>query len=618
MGSKAKLAQFLVPITVLAVVLMMILPLPNWILDILLCLNISFSIALLISAATISLPEKFTVLPSVLLLSTLFRLGLNVSTTRQLLGTGQAPDIVTAFGQFVVGGSLVVGLVIFLIVTLIQFIVISKGAERVAEVAARFTLDAMPGKQMSIDADLRSGSLSLPEARERRGELQRESRLYGSLDGAMKFVKGDAIAGLVITALNMLAGMLVGVWLHGMALKEAVAKYTLFTVGDGLVSQIPALLVSIAAGLVVTRVAEKSDSSIGTELFSQIARDSVTPALTAVFLATLVFLPGLPTIALVSCSLLCLMIAMLKKGHTNSPHQSSIFSPRGIPFLSIILSRDCLQSISGERFVDSVTKLRKDLFYESGLILQEPELEIVEGICKAEIQSSGVVFSSIKFNSETDLEQEIILKIQEFIKLRRFELLNDTQTRMMLDANEGRCSDLINSVIPAILSITQLTQLLKLLIQDNIPVLDCTNILQGILEAKTDGLEERFKERVYLKSIRSRLRHVIRRLTSDILQGRSALRLSGKIERDLRRLINSSLPISPELALKIKENIIAASILNSSSVIVAGEDLRDLISALLSGSKEIKFVANEHEVEVKQYIEVELEEDDIESYQEAA
>ena len=194
----------------------MIFPLPAGILDLLLMLNIAFALSLLISVVYLKEPERFTSLPTILLLSTLFRLGLNVSTTRELLSSGQAPGVIEAFGSFVAGGNLIVGAVVFLIVTLVQFLVVAKGAERVAEVSARFTLDAMPGKQMSIDADVRAGMLGLNEAREKRLELHQESKLYGSLDGAMKFVKGDSIAGLLIIVINISAGLLVGVTQQGL------------------------------------------------------------------------------------------------------------------------------------------------------------------------------------------------------------------------------------------------------------------------------------------------------------------------------------------------------------------------------------------------------------------
>jgi flagellar biosynthesis component FlhA len=605
-----KLTQQLVPLTVLSVVVMMILPLPNWLLDILLCLNISFSIALLLSAATISQPERFTVLPSVILLSTLFRLGLNVSTTRQLLGTGEAPEVVSAFGLFVVGGSVVVGLVIFLIITLIQFIVISKGAERVAEVAARFTLDAMPGKQMSIDADLRSGSLSLPEAKERRRELQRESRLYGSLDGAMKFIKGDAIAGLVITTLNMSAGILIGVVLHGMKLGEAAAKYTLFTVGDGLVSQLPALLVSIAAGLVVTRVAENTDSSVGDELFSQIAREPRVPALTAMFLLALIMLPGLPTAALIGCACICLFIAVARKTiSAGLSIKDSQFNPQGVSPISLRISEGALKNINGTEFVTRMNQIRREIFDSHGVIIPEPELELRTSDWLVEILFSGEVLASFDSCESQDLGSKLIEKFISLIKDRLIELVNDTQTRLILEANENRCPDLINSVIPSILSITQLTHLIKLLLAERVSVRDVPGILQGILDAELSGEDEKEKQKLILRSVRKNLKRSIKRAVEFENGSLKALCLSMDIQQLLLKIVGSKSPIRSDLAVKLRNQIQEISEAKKCSVLVVPEMLREPVASLLEGLDCIKFTLSEMEFESKEFIEISFHQD---------
>jgi len=601
-----KIAQQLVPITVLSVVAMMILPLPNWLLDILLCLNISFSIALLLSAATISQPERFTVLPSVILLTTLFRLGLNVSTTRQILGTGEAPEVVSAFGLFVVGGSIVVGLVVFLIITLIQFIVISKGAERVAEVAARFTLDAMPGKQMSIDADLRSGSLSLLEAKERRRELQRESRLYGSLDGAMKFIKGDAIAGLVITLLNMGAGILLGVGLHGLTLAESASRYTLYTVGDGLVSQLPALLVSIAAGLVVTRVAENNESSVGDELFSQIARESRVPALTAVFLIGLMFLPGLPTAALFGCVLLCLFVAVARKTLNRSVIGTPVrFTPQGIAALSFRISESALSRINGPELVVSVNQMRKEFYHQYGIIVPEPELELDNSSWKVEILFSDKVMVSIDENSES-VSGLLLKKLRELVLERTLDLVNDTQTRLILEANESRCADLINSVVPAILSITELTQLFRALLAERLSVRDVPSILQGVLESDIEALTGVGKIQMILRSVRKKLRMSIGQIVATELGNKPALRLSEELEQLLLRIVESKSPLRPELALQIRERIFELSSKEEISVIIVPEQLRELILLLVGGLTSIRLVVSHVEIELERFCEVSL------------
>src|SRR5262249_3698188 len=237
--------------------------------------------------------------PTILLITTLYRLALDISATRLILLQGDAGDVIRAFGMFVVGGNFVVGAVIFLIITLVQFIVVTKGSERVAEVAARFTLDAMPGKQMSIDADMRSGKIDFEQASKKREVLTRESQFYGAMDGAMKFVKGDAIAGIIITLINIIGGLIIGVAMRGLGLREAVQTYSILTIGNGLVSQIPALLISISAGMVVTRVAsEVPDSNLGKDVATQILAQPKAIAIAASFLFILALVPGLPKITL--------------------------------------------------------------------------------------------------------------------------------------------------------------------------------------------------------------------------------------------------------------------------------------------------------------------------------
>ncbi|WP_437880817.1 type III secretion system export apparatus subunit SctV [Pseudomonas sp. LRF_L74] len=276
-------------------VIMMIIPLPTALLDVLIGLNISFGVLVLFVAFYLARAVDFSALPPVILLSTLFRLALSIATTRLILLDGDAGEIVAAFGDFVIAGEVVIGLVVFLIITVAQFLVITKGAERVAEVAARFTLDAMPGKQMSIDNDLRNGDIDQVEARRRRSLLERESQLYGAMDGAMKFVKGDAIAGLVILFVNLFGGLLIGMLKRDMAFADAVHAYSLLTVGDGLIAQIPALLIAVAAGTVVTRVASDDRRDLGTEIVSQLGANHQALAVTAAVLCIIAFIPGFPS-----------------------------------------------------------------------------------------------------------------------------------------------------------------------------------------------------------------------------------------------------------------------------------------------------------------------------------
>jgi type III secretion protein V len=299
-------SDILLAVLVMGVLGIMIVPLPPFVLDLFLAANITISVTILMMSLYVPNALALASFPSILLVSTLFRLALNVSSTRLILLDGYAGEVIKSFGKFVVRGEYLVGFVIFIIITIIQFVVVAKGAERVSEVAARFTLDALPGKQMSIDADLRAGIIDVDEARRRRSLLGRESQFYGAMDGAMKFVKGDAIAGILISLINILAGLAWGVLDKGMPIGEAAKLYTLLTVGDGLVSQIPALIIATAAGIITTRVASATneESSLGREIGVQILSQPKAIAITAGLLCVLAVVPGMPTVPFLVLALL--------------------------------------------------------------------------------------------------------------------------------------------------------------------------------------------------------------------------------------------------------------------------------------------------------------------------
>ncbi len=285
----------LLAVAMAAILAAMIVPLPPWLLDAGIALNLAAAVTLLVGAVYAKDALKVAAFPTLLMLTTLFRLALNVSSTRLALADGHAGDIIQAFGEFVVQGEYVVGAVIFTILTLVQFLVVAKGAERVAEVSARFTLDAMPGKQMSIDADLRAGAIDQAAARKRRRDLERESQMFGAMDGAMKFIKGDVIAGLIIVLVNLVGGTVIGALQHGMPVSEAATTYALIAIGDGLVSQIPSLCIATAAGLVVTRVAsEREDGSLGGEIGSQFFGNAKPLWIVAAMCFALALMPGMP------------------------------------------------------------------------------------------------------------------------------------------------------------------------------------------------------------------------------------------------------------------------------------------------------------------------------------
>ena len=302
-----RFSDILVAGGVLLILVIMIIPIPTPVLDFLIALNIAMALAVLMVAMYMTEPLQFSVFPGLLLILTLFRLSLNIASTRLILGEGYAGSIITSFGNFVVKGNYVVGFIIFLILVIIQFVVITKGAGRIAEVAARFTLDAMPGKQMAIDADLNAGLIDEAEARKRREDISREADFYGAMDGASKFVRGDAIAGLIITFINVIGGLIIGVGQKGMGFAEAAQTYTLLTVGDGLVSQIPALIVSTSAGIIVARAA--SNAHLGQDLISQLLFEPRGLYIISGVLAFFALTPGLPAVPFLTLAVLAFITA---------------------------------------------------------------------------------------------------------------------------------------------------------------------------------------------------------------------------------------------------------------------------------------------------------------------
>jgi len=296
-----KILNYTVVLFVLTIILLLIIPLPAGMVDVAIILNMALSMMILVSTMTIREPLELSIFPSLLLVTTLFRLGINVSTTRNILSNGgSSGQIIKAFGDFILRGNVVVGFIIFLIIVLMQFIVITKGAERVAEVAARFNLDAMPGKQMAIDADLSSGLINEQQAKDRRQKVQREADFYGAMDGATKIVKGDAVMSLITTAINLIGGSVIGILQSGGSIGTVLNTYSIATVGDGLVSQIPALLISVSTGMIVTRAV--SDGSLNEDISRQFMSQPYAIMMSGVVMAVLTFIPGMPVLQLLIIS----------------------------------------------------------------------------------------------------------------------------------------------------------------------------------------------------------------------------------------------------------------------------------------------------------------------------
>ena len=334
---------------VVTIISLMIVPVPSYLVDALIALNLTISVVLLMMSLYIPNVLAFSTFPTLLLFTTLFRLALNITTTRMILLHANAGEIIYTFGKFVVGGNFVVGAVVFLILLIVNFLVITKGAERVAEVAARFTLDAMPGKQMSIDADMRAGTIDMDEAKRRRSNLERESQLYGAMDGAMKFVKGDSIAGLIITAINVVAGIIIGVSQKNMELGKAVTTYSILTIGDGLVSSIPSLLVSITSGIIVTKVGSAEGAILGRDIGSQVLGQPKALLVGGVMVIGLMLMPGFPKLPFLILAILILGIGYslnFARNNTSRKNRSATKSQHKAPEVT----QETTESNTGNEF----------------------------------------------------------------------------------------------------------------------------------------------------------------------------------------------------------------------------------------------------------------------------
>nr|WP_269670188.1 EscV/YscV/HrcV family type III secretion system export apparatus protein [Pseudomonas alkylphenolica] len=384
--------ELLILALMVMIIAMLIIPLPTMLVDFLIGLNIVLSLLIFMGSFYIERILSYSTFPALLLLTTLFRLALSISTSRLILTQADAGEIIASFGEFVIGENLVVGFVIFSIVTIVQFIVITKGSERVAEVAARFSLDGMPGKQMSIDGDLKAGAIDAAQARTRRSELERESQLYGSFDGAMKFIKGDAIAGIVIIFVNFIGGMAVGVGQLGMDMSTALSTFTLLTIGDGLVAQIPALLIAIGAGFIVTRV-NGDEQNLGRNMLSQVLGNPFVLGVCALLALGVGLLPGFPLLVFVFISSVMAAVlwrrrrpeqaergegASLEAGREQRPVETLVdidsLSTETLPLL-LLVPPNRLGELQQARFAE---RLRSQFFIDYGLRISQPHLRAAQ------------------------------------------------------------------------------------------------------------------------------------------------------------------------------------------------------------------------------------------------
>ena len=537
-----KYQGLLLPMATMSLILVILIPLPTSLMDFLLLVNITLSAVILLTVMYVPRPLDFSSFPSLLLGATMFRLVLNTATTRLILTHGEAGEVIRTFGEFVARGSLVVAIVIFAIIVVIQFVVITKGATRIAEVAARFTLDGMPGKQMAVDADLNAGVITDQEAKTRRADITREADFYGAMDGASKFVRGDAIAGIVITAINIVGGIYVGLVEQDMTISDTLRKYTILTIGDGLVSQIPAFMVSISAAMIVTRSAEKK--AMGEEILGQLMSQPVALTLTAGFLMVLAFTPlPKPPLFLIAGSIamlayvltrqrqLALVEAAAAKAKPTSPDRvEKHLTPDPMELTVGYGLIRLIDRKQGGDLLERITNMRRQVAQELGIIvppirirddiqLQPNEFRVkLKGfeIGKGDLLpghllaiDAGTVTDKIQGMETTEpafglpalwiaedqrheaehrnytvVEPSSVMAtfLTELVKRHADELLTRQEVSRLLDHLKERAGKLVEEVIPDVLKPGEIQRVLQALLRERVPIRD----LEAIVEAISD------------------------------------------------------------------------------------------------------------------------------------
>ncbi len=616
MNIKAILKQhqdIVIALSVVSVLGIMILPIPTFMLDILLSLSISLSIIVLITGIFIGKPLDFSVFPSILLLSTLFRLSLNIASTRLILLNGNegieaAGQVIKSFGNFVVGGNYAVGFILFLILVVINFVVITKGSGRIAEVAARFTLDAMPGKQMAIDADLNSGLIDESEARRRRAIIAQEADFYGAMDGASKFVRGDAIAGLIITGINIIGGLLIGVIQKGIPVGEAAKTYTILTIGDGLVSQIPALLISTAAGIVVSRAG--TDSNLGKDITKQIIFNPKALGTASGIMVVLGIIPGLPHIPFLMLSaasgVLAYVISTASKVDTIQEQEIQPISQEPaietfieIEPLTLEIGYGLIPFVEGEKpsLLNKIKAMRRQLatdlgfivpsihikdnlqfrpheycFYIRGIEIARSEImadhylavasgtaEPIDGIPTKEqafglpaywINGKDVEKAQAKGYTVVDPSTVIATHITELIKNHAWELLNRTEVQNLLDNVSKNYPKIVDELIPSHLSLGGVQRVLQNLLREKVPINDLVTILETLLDYSPSVKDIELLTEFVRQALS---RYITKQYTID--NSVYVMMLDPRFEKELSSAMESGGAISPEVVNKLARSI---------------------------------------------------------------
>jgi flagellar biosynthesis protein FlhA len=538
------ISKFAVPIGVIGIIVMMVVPLPTFLLDLLIATNITVALLVLLVSMFVEKPLDFAVFPALLLVMTLFRLALNISATRLVLRDGDAGKVIHAFGSFVVGGNLVIGLVIFLILIIVQIVVVTKGAERVAEVGARFTLDAMPGKQMAIDADLNAGLVDEATARRRRAEVSAEADFYGAMDGGSKFVKGDAIAAIIITLINLVGGFAVGMLQQGLSPADAMNQYSLLSVGDGLVSQIPALLLSVATGLITTRSASSGD--MGSSVVTQLGKNKLALRIAGGAALALCVIPGLPKIPFLLVGAGTLFLAQRIKTPSeeelaaaaasaaadaerpapDSPDQ--LMGEMRVDPLELALSPDLVDLVdtNGGDLLDRVRALRRKMALELGVVMPpvrtRDDLDLplstyairISGVDAGTGQAppgtvlaigdslqalpgrAGVepvfglagkwVPAELHYQAElsgatvVDRASVIITHLAEIVRSNASRLLGREDVRALVDMVKRTHPVVVEELTPSLLSLGQIQRVLQALLDEGVPIRDLVRIFEAL------------------------------------------------------------------------------------------------------------------------------------------
>jgi type III secretion protein V len=493
----------------IAIVGMMIVPLPTWLLDLLIAGNLALGVLVLVTAMYVPHGLAFTTMPTVLLLTTLYRLALNVSSTRLILLQADAGRVISAFGHFVVRGDYVVGAVVFLILTLIQYLVVAKGGERVAEVGARFTLDAMPGKQMAIDADLRAGALGIDAARQRRADIERESQFYGAMDGAMKFVKGDAVAGIAIAVISLLGGTAIGVGMHQLSFVQSLRTYGLLTIGDGLVSQIPSLVISTGAGLVVTRVASREhDVSLGNDIADQLLGNPRVLAAGAVFLLLLGLVPGLPALPFLVLSCLLGLGSRALFSRARVATRASALAAESAASSSVLhielgaALRARLQQTDAERSLRELLSQSAGQLHERlGVHVPAPRISTNAALAPdayvVELAHVGVL-RGVAPAEPGRFTAALAADLPALLMQRAGELLSLDEVKRLLDELQAHSPTLVHSVVPKLVSLPALARVLRALLDEGVSIRPLPRILEALACANqgTQADEHELVERV--------------------------------------------------------------------------------------------------------------------------